>query len=145
MDRVFGILIVVIFFLVVIWPLVRRTLGPAFQRWMLGRMEDGMRRMAGMPTRKQERKAAKKRARAKGGERERVRTGAKSPEAYPSAASFLRTYAEDVEYIEVKSYSETRVIGDTVETYSHTVIVEEQVEDVDFEEIKTPAETPTER
>lgn len=138
MDTVFGIILVIIFLLIVMGPFLQRVLGPWLQRWMMGKFEDRMRRMAGMPTRKEERKANRRaRTREKeGAERFRQAAGGSRKRA-SSAADALREYAEDVEYVEVKSYSQEVEINQDPETGRTTVVMEEQVEDAVFEEIKS--------
>lgn len=99
----FETFLIILILLFVLGPLFRRWLAPAIQRWMLGKMEDNMRRMAGMPTRKQERKARRKasgkgratRSRATYGEWESAVNRKENP------VDFMRSYAEDVEFEEI--------------------------------------------
>ena len=104
MGSFFGILFLIILLLVLLGPYLSRWFGPIFQRWILGKMEDRMRRMAGMPTRKEERKARKK-----GGQRRsRRRTDGVTDEwrqavrPKENPVDFMRIYAEDVEFEEIK-------------------------------------------
>ena len=148
MDIAFGVICVLLFLLLAFGPVLRRIFAPMLQRWMLGKMEDNMRRMAGMPTRKEERKARKESGRrwrrrsAGGAERfgEAAR-GARSRRsgATESVGTMMRYVAEDVEFTEIKEFSDnSSAIGDdsnrVAETKSHTV--ESQVEDAEFEEIR---------
>lgn len=136
METFFGILVAVVLALIVLRP----VLAPLFRRWAMGKMEDNFRRMAGMPTRKEERKARKR------AEKE-ARQGKASARAYSpgpgsrrrpaSAVSYLRSFAEDVEYVEIKEYSSDAEIGATKEKTTVNYKVEEQVEDAEFTEIKS--------
>lgn len=129
--------------LVLLWPYIMRWASPHIQNWIMGRMEDKFRRMAGMPTRKEERKAAKqakrngknaadafrKTGRNQGPEASGMRCEPIIPEDYP----------EDVEFVEVKTFTQTEVKieksdGETVE------YTESQVEDVEFVEFKAQRE-----
>ena len=98
----FATLLILLFLLYFLGPLLRRFVMPLFQRWMMGKMEDNMRRMAGMPTRKEEKKARKKNS---GGRRnvsreweEAVKRSKKE-----NAVDYMRSYAEDVEFEEIKT------------------------------------------
>ena len=140
METFFGILLIIFLVIVLFRPWLNRWLGPALQRWAMHRMEDQMRRMAGMPSRKEEkkrRKAARKengasgRRTAAGGTRMNTTSGRHEPIIPPD-------YPEDVEFVEIKSYSEETVV--TTETSSDgkttRIKVESQIEDAEFEEIR---------
>ena len=140
MDKVFGVILVILFLLIVMRPVLQRWVGPLFQRWALGKMEDNMRRMAGMPTRKEERKARKnaRRRQTSGADNFRRAAGGKRKGAASGRAegSRLQTYAEDVEFTEIRSFSHEVHIGVTEEAGKEKVEIEEQIEDVEFTEIK---------
>lgn len=142
MENFFGILLVIIFLLIVAGPMLRRWFGPMLQRWMLGKFEDRMRRMAGMPTRKEEKRARKKDSRRRHGGAERFRQAAwgSRTRTHESAVDMLRAYAEDVEFTEVKSYSSNVEIAEDPSTHTTSIRVEEQVEDVEFVEFKSSEE-----
>lgn len=140
MDVAFGIICVILFLLLVLWPVLRRWIAPFVQRWMMGRMEDQFRRMAGMPTRKEEKKARRQRedaarrfrqaaeeARGKGRARRR---------AVRSTVYMLRSLAEDVEFVEIREFGPDAGAGAQVKV---AYKVEEQIEDVEFKEIKEKA------
>lgn len=146
MDRVFGILLVIIFLLIVLQPVLRRWVAPLVQRWVMGKVEDRVRRMAGMPTRKEERKAQRRAARGSRGAADRFRRAAAGSRAAGrtpggrearSSVDMLQTFAEDVEFTEVKSYSSEVEIAASKEGRKVTYKVEQQVEDAEFIEIKT--------
>ena len=139
MDKAFGIIFVIIILLFALGPLLRRWFAPLLQRWMLGKMEDNMRRMAGMPTRKEERKARRKAARQRGTDEEfgpryeRSRNG-RGAYPQPSAGGMMQHVAEDVEFTEIREYKDenTHIVEHTEVKYR----VEEQVEDAEFEDLK---------
>ena len=148
METFFTIVLVILFLLIVLRPLLHRWVAPLMQRWIMGKMEDRMRRMVGMPTRKEEKKAQKRRRKerrdgsasfhsASGGGREGSRRGRNSS----GYVDYLRNYAEDVEFVEIKNFSESVEIGqenkkDSAADYR----IEQQVEDVEFVEIKYSSE-----
>ena len=141
MDNFFGIILVVLFLLIVMRPVLQRWFGPMFRRWAMGKMEDNMRRMAGMPTRKEERKARKRAGQRerKGAENFRKAAAGKRKGASgegSAAPSSLQAYAEDVEFTEVRAFSREVKIGITEEDGKEKVVVEEQIEDAEYIEIK---------
>lgn len=143
MDVAFGIICVIFFLIVVLGPLLRRWFAPLLSRWAMGKMEDQMRRMAGMPTRKEERKAGRRAARESRDAAERFRRAAGAASARArrsysrrparSTVGLLRYVAEDVEFTEIRDYSHDSAIGARPEVPYR---VEEQVEDVEFTEIR---------
>ena len=138
MEKFFGIVLVIIFLLIVGWPLLQKWVGPSLNRWIMGKMEDRMRRMFGMPTRKEEKKARKRDARRRKGGAERFRkAAAESRHKSGRASDLLQSYAEDVEFVEVKSYSQSVEIAEDKDTGETIIKVEEQVEDAIYEEIRT--------
>lgn len=139
MEIAFGIACVILFLILVLGPALRRWFAPLLQRWMLGKMEDNMRRMAGMPTRKEEKKARRQARKMKEDAADRFRRAAGGTRTYgrgrygrhqESPAQLLRYVAEDVEFTEIKEFSS--------EGEHHRVEyrVEEQIEDVEFTEYK---------
>lgn len=141
MENAFGIILVIVFLLMVLGPVLGRLLGPVFQRWALGKMEDNMRRMAGMPTRKEERKAAKRAAKRQKKGADGFRRAAYGSRSHagapgPSPASLLRDYAEDVEFTEIREFSDEIKIGVSDTRKGTKYKIEEQIEDVEFTEIK---------
>lgn len=141
MENFFGILLVILFLLIVMRPMLQRWVGPMLHRWAMGKWEDNMRRMAGMPTRKEERKARKRaRKREKSGAEAFRRAAGGSRTSSRSAgytgADTLQAYAEDVEFTEVKAFSREVKIGVTESGGKEKIIVEEQIEDAEYIEIK---------
>lgn len=98
MEGLLGALFIIFLLLFLLGPLLSRYVVPWLQRWALGKMEDRIRRMAGMPTRKQEKKARRRASgqRRQSGERHGERHGE------PSAVDYMRSYAEDAEWEEIK-------------------------------------------
>ena len=140
METAFGVILVILFLIIVMRPVLQRWFGPMFQRWAMGKMEDSMRRMAGMPTRKEERKARKRAGKRekRGAENFRRAAAGKRKGGTPGRASVspLQSYAEDVEFTEIRSFSQDVKIGVAEEDGKEKIIVEEQIEDVEFIEIK---------
>lgn len=129
------ILIAIILF-VACWPLLR----PYVARWMQHRTEDTLRRMMGMPSRKEEQKARKQ---AEKRTRNASSRGArKSGRRYPGSGYghiIPPEYAEDVEYTEYKEYSHTHTdINTDIGSY-----MESQVEDVEYKEVRTNNKSPS--
>ena len=145
MDVVFGVILVIIFLFIVMGPMLQRMFGPMLQRWMMGKMEDRFRRMAGMPTRKEEKKARKQaeRRQRQGAERFRRAAGGRRASAASAArgrsssVEMLQAFAEDVEFTEIKEYSAEVKIGKDSASATETYTVEEQVEDAEYVEVKT--------
>ena len=142
MEIAFGIVVTVIFLLFIFGPILRRAFAPLLQRWAMGKMEDTFRRMAGMPTRKEEKKAAKRNRKNKkdttGKFRNTSRGGSDfyganvNPDfAYRSTSDRLQVIAEDVEYKEIKEFGEDFSYKATKVTYT----VESQVEDAEYTEL----------
>ena len=99
--------------------------------------------MAGMPTRKEERKMRKEteKARKKGAAggwdafRDR-RNGHEDSSGGRRGPIIPKDYAEDVEFVEIKSYSEETVVRrDAAPDGGERIVVESQIEDVEFTEI----------
>lgn len=85
--------------------------------------------MAGMPTRKEERRARKKAAR-KSGVNENGYAGSRNGH---SSAGMLRSVAEDVEFTEIKEFDDGSVEMHTTKVEYR---IEEQIEDAEFTELK---------
>lgn len=141
-----GILIVLVFLFWALGPLMRRWVGPWIQRWAMHRQEDMIRRMMGMPTRKEEKKARKqagKNRKERGASRFR-QAAAGSRRGYSasrrssfSTVHLLQFVAEDVEFTEIKEYSRTEEIGGGEAKKGAEYREETQVEDAVYTEIKS--------
>lgn len=101
---------------------------------MAHRAEDMFRRMAGAPTRKEEermrRRANKERGKGKAKGRRKGTSG--NPEPHPG--KLMNEVAVDAEYTEIREFSERAEIYE--EPLSGRVVVEEQVSDAEYVEIK---------
>ena len=133
--------------MLLLWPYISRWILPAVQRWSMRRLEDHFRRMTGQPTRKEERKMHRK------AEKERRRgvrdgwgafrdrrtqgTGNYGQHSRRHEPIIPKEYAEDVEFVEIKSYSEETVaIRENNADGKAKVKVESQIEDAEYVEIK---------
>ena len=125
--------------------------GPWISRWSrqraaefaARRAEDYMRRMMGMPSRKEEERA-RRQSRNTGRASERKdkagwadqsysRRGRRHRPARYRAADLMRAVAVDVEYTEIREYSSATIAADGARVRVET---EEQVTDVKFTELK---------
>ena len=120
----------------IFWPQITRWI----HRFMARRAEDMVRKMAGMPSRKEEerrRKQQEKRQRASGSRSNYSRDPrsggyAANPE---EVVHNMQQYAEDVEFVETKEYSETEIREDDTKG-NERIYRESQVSDVEYIEIK---------
>lgn len=139
---VFGIILVILFLVIMLGPILRRLFVPMIHRWIMGKMEDKVRRMAGMPTRKEERMARKQARRRENGGAARFRKAAEKSRARNrqrqphSTIGLLNSLAEDVEFTEIREYSQYVEIGKSTNGKKDRIIIEEQIEDAEFTEIK---------
>ena len=107
---------------------------------MARRAEDMMRRMMGMPSRKEEERARRKagrESRSGGSSTHRCGEGTRRHHRQPQtdAADLLNSVAEDVEFTEIREFDSTTIISD--DTDGHRVEYrEEQVSDAEYVEIK---------
>ena len=133
-------------------PLIIPYIGRMIKRYAMGKMEDRMRRMMGMPTRAEEKMAEKE---ARKAER---RSGWDAPkEEEPRATHrygfrsrgrnhnvgnpaedlrMMRLYAEDVEFVEIREYSSDIHFAQDEATGKMKIIIEEQMSDAEFVVIK---------
>lgn len=120
----------------IFWPQITRWI----HRLMVRRAEDMVRKMAGMPSRKEEerrRKQQEKQQRASGSHRNHSR-GSRSGGHAGNPEEVVRNmqqYAEDVEFVETKKYSETEISEEDSKGNRH-IYRESQVSDVEYIEIK---------
>lgn len=135
--------------IILLLPLIIPYIGRMVKNYAMGKMEDKMRRMMGMPTRAEEKKARKAAERREGWDAPKQETPRDSGHRYGFRSRgrnhnvgnpaedlrMMRLYAEDVEYVEIREYSadirfEQDITGHTKITF------EEQVSDVEFVVIK---------
>lgn len=99
-------------------------------RWLQGymarRAEDMLRKMAGQPTRKEERRRTQ----------QQKSSGPPPPPSHRHPAKMMNEVAEDVEYTEIREYSETTIEVGSGPERQQRIYRESQVEDVKYTEIK---------
>lgn len=130
-----GLLLLIFIFIGI--PLLWRWLKPYFYRWMQRRTEDYVRNAMGMPPRDKNRKSSS-------GERRQsyyssgsygARSGSRKRGGdYSSGPLIPKEYAVDVEYTEIRSYSNEQVIASDGTRVSYRV--ESQVSDAEIIEIR---------
>jgi len=134
------IALIIILLILLFWPYIMKWVG----RFMARRAEDYLRRATGMPPRPGSRAARKEESRRKADRQD----GRRSYRSYRSGGSrgyerdsdgpiIPREYAEDVEFVETKDYSESTISDDRDGIRKETRYRESQVSDVEWEEIKT--------
>lgn len=106
---------------------------------MATRAEDMVRRMAGMPTRKEEQRRRKQNEK-ENRRNQTTRNGNRNHRSYykrgEDGVKSMKEYAEDVEYTEIKEYSESTILKQDETGHSH-IYNESQVSDVEFIETKS--------
>lgn len=145
----FFIIIAIILLLPVIIPFIGRKI----KEYAMGKMEDRMRRMMGMPTRSEEKKARKAQAKTEArrdgwtasseeGERGSSRFGFRSRHRNHNVGNpaedirMMRMYAEDVEFVEIREYSAELRFEQDEQPGKVKFTYEEQVSDAEFVVIK---------
>lgn len=124
-----------ILLIILVWLIFGRQISAWSRTFMAHRAEDAVRRMMGMPSRREERKARERAERAA-----RSADSSYSHDRYRQSAHsdndpiIPKEYAEDVEYVEIRDYSYSRIIKDDNE--GRTVYHESQVEEAQIIEIK---------
>lgn len=125
-----GIFLIVLILIFALAPLLM----PLIRRWLMRRAENYLRAQMGMPPRN-----SQGRKRQQSGPRgTRFRESHHSPRRGPSYPGPVipHEYAEDVEYTEIRTFSQTDIAGSESKAGSPFAgFHEEQVEDVEFEEI----------
>ena len=151
------------FFIIVLIIILLPLLFPYITRWIrsyiMGKMEDRMRRMMGMPTRAEEKKARKAQEREQRKERRSgwgrdndaaAGRGTESNNGGGSRYGFrrhgrnhnvgnpveslrqMRIYAEDVEFVEIREYSAELHFEQDEQTSARKLILEEQMSDAEY-------------
>lgn len=137
-----GLFLIILVVICLCWPWISRLLSRWFSGFMARRAEDMMRRMMGMPSRKEERRAnrAAGQSRDSSGASERRESNRRASggryhrKPRTDAAALLKSVAVDVEYTEIKEFESTTIVEDDGKT--RRVYNEEQVSDVEFMEIR---------
>ncbi len=132
-----GIALIIFLLILLLWPTIMKWVG----RFMARRAEDYLRKATGMPPRPGSRQARKesRRTSATGGSRHSSSRQTQSGYGYydPDGPIIPKEYAEDVEFVETKDYSETTIGSFDDSRRTTTFYRESQVSDVEWEEIKT--------
>lgn len=137
-----GVILIIFLLVLLFWPTIMRWVG----RFMARRTEDYIRRATGMPPRpgsREAKKQARQNARAESGRRHynpfnggSSRRGSRSDYDFaPDEPIIPREYAEDVEFVETKEFSETTIASDDG-SGNRVRYSESQVSDAEWEEIK---------
>lgn len=141
-------LIIILIILFLIWLIFGNRIRQWLARLVANRTEDYIRKATGMPPRPGSREARRRQRATE--EAAQQRTSANYSRSSSSTSSSRRRrnyysdpneplipkeYAEDVEFVETISYSQT-TIGISESDSSHTVYHESQVSDVEWEDIK---------
>lgn len=125
-----GIALIIFLIILLLWPTIMKWVG----RFMARRAEDYLRKATGMPPRPGSRQARREEA------RKESRREARPDRGYydPSGPIIPKEYAEDVEFVETKDFSETVIApGEGKKKGSDkTIYRESQVSDVEWEEIR---------
>lgn len=129
-----GILILIVVFIWLIWPMISRWL----KRKAMERAEDYMRAQMGMPPRnkKNDRTGKKEDYSSQNFYQQRQRKNPFGPDRYTNEPIIPKEYAEDVEFTETKDYSsreKEKTTSDKIENYH-----ESQISDVEWTEVKKP-------
>lgn len=103
------IILVIILVCIVFWPWISKWL----RTFMMRRAEDSIRRMFGMPTRKEEEKARKRkgnfqRGAAYGEKGERGYSASSRESTGAKIVKDMKMFAEDVDYVEIKDDSDSK-------------------------------------
>ena len=134
--------------IILLLPLIFPYIGRWIKSYAMGKMEDNMRRMMGMPTRAEEKRARKEQARTerdsrrdeeRGGARRYGFRGRGRNHNVGNPAEdirMMRLYAEDVEFVEIREYSADIQFEQDAETGRVKITVEEQMSDAEFVVIK---------
>ncbi|MBD5189544.1 MAG: hypothetical protein HDS95_04625 [Bacteroidales bacterium] len=134
--------------IILLLPLIFPYIGRLIKRYAMGKMEDNMRRMMGMPTRAEEKKARKAQAREERDTARQEDRGANHRYGFRSRGRnhnvgnpaedirMMRLYAEDVEYIEIREYSADIRFEQDSDSGRMKIKMEEQVSDAEFVIIK---------
>lgn len=125
-----GVALIIIILICAFWPAIVRLL----QRFMARRAEDMVRRMAGMPSRKEEKRRRKQQQK----QQEQRRSRRHGPtEDTGEGVRAMKEYAEDVAFTEIREFSSDEIIAEEGTGKNRRVYREEQVSDAEYVEIKT--------
>lgn len=130
---------VVLLIIIALWLIFSPYIKPWLRRRAERKLADYLRASMGMPTEKETRRAQRdsgKSRRTNGGRKgfwSRPATGKTSSQKAPDEI-IPREYAVDVEFTEIKQFSQTTIANDPAS--GKTIVTESQVSDVEYTEIK---------
>ena len=125
---------IIIILLVVLWPWITKWV----KGFMSRRAEDAIRRMMGMPSRREEQRRRKESERKQSSTSQRNKRTAAAQEREADRREAVRSMKEnavDVEYTEYKEYSQTEISVENANGKTR-IYTESQVTDAEFVEIK---------
>lgn len=131
-----GIFLITLLLIILLWPSIKRWLG----RFAANKTEDFLRNAAGMPPRPGSRQAKRESRRqdnrnySNSSKGYYYRTGRQQRQPEPSGPIIPKEYAEDVEFVEIKEFSQTTIHA-SVDNGNKKEWHESQVTDVEWEEI----------
>ncbi len=138
-------LIIILIILFLIWLIFGNRIRQWLARLVANRTEDYIRKATGMPPRPGSREARRQQRATDEASRQGKSRGTyanysssrrrRTNRVNPNEPLIPKEYAEDVEFVETISYSQT-TIGISESDSRHTVYHESQVSDVEWEEIK---------
>lgn len=121
------IIILLILISILFWPWIKRWIAQLIAR----RTEDMIRKMAGMPSRKEEEKMQRNKKKSQNN----PYYSQHKPQNSQTPHQAMQQYAEDIEFTEFKNFSSSTVIDE--DPYKTQTWNETQITDVEFTEIKT--------
>lgn len=128
--------LIILILIVILWPWITKWA----KGFMSHRAEDAIRRMMGMPSRKEEQRRRKENEKKQAATSQRNRRQAAEQEREADRKEAVRSMKEnavDVEYTEYKEFSQTEIAVEDSEGNTR-IYTESQVTDVEFVEIKEP-------
>ena len=128
--RGLGILILIVVFFWLIWPIIARWL----KRKAIERAENYMRASMGMPPRDKKKNRKEDSYRNENSYYDRQRRNPFGSDSYTREPLIPKEYAEDVEFTETKEYSKST--SDSSDNKSFTSYHESQISDAEWTEIK---------
>lgn len=118
--------IAIILLIIIVWLVFGETIKRALYGFLARKAEDSLRRSMGMPPRKEQKKNRRQRQENSSG-----RSAAYHATGRSDGPVIPKDYAEDVEYVEIKSYSEDTVIREDATGRQTVVESESQIEEAE--------------
>lgn len=118
--------IAIILLIIIVWLVFGESIKRALYGFIARKAEDSLRRSMGMPPRKEQKKKRSQRRDNSSG-----RNAGRHASGRPGEPVIPKEYAEDVEYVEIKSYSEDTVIREDASGRQTVVESESQIEEAE--------------